>query len=94
MGYLTAYLVAVVVIFSVWHRAQGTLSLSAITTRPREAFYWAAVLAIFALGTAVSDLTAFARSWSALASSTILAVLIARPRARRHATIPSRAARN
>lgn len=75
----TAYLLAVLVIFYGWHRAEGTLSFSAITTRRRETFYWAAVLATFALGTAVGDLTAFAWGWGALASGIIFAVLIALP---------------
>jgi uncharacterized membrane-anchored protein len=75
----TAYLLAVVAIFYAWRRAEGTLSFSAINTRRREAFYWAAVLATFALGTAVGDLTAFAWGWGALASGIIFAVLIALP---------------
>lgn len=75
----TAYLLAVLVIFYGWHRAEGTLSFSAINTRRREAFYWAAVLATFALGTAVGDLTAFAWGWGALASGVIFAVLFALP---------------
>jgi uncharacterized membrane-anchored protein len=74
-----AYLLVVVVIFYVWHRAEGTLSFSAINTRRREAFYWAAVMATFALGTAVGDLTAFSWGWGALASGIIFAMLIALP---------------
>ena len=74
-----AYLVAVLAIFAVWHRREGTLSFSAIDTRRREAFYWAAVLATFALGTAVGDLTA--RNWGLgyLASGIMFIVLIAMP---------------
>ena len=45
-------------IFLVWHRSEGTLSIHSITTRRRETFYWLAVLATFALGTAAGDLTA------------------------------------
>ena len=74
-----AYLLTVVVIFYMWHRVEGTLSFSAINTRRREAFYWAAVMATFALGTAVGDLTAFSWGWGALASGIIFAVLIALP---------------
>jgi uncharacterized membrane-anchored protein len=77
------YLLAVLVIFWVWRRNEGTLSFSAITTRRREAFYWAAVLATFALGTAVGDLTAFSWGWGALASGVIFAVLFALPGAAR-----------
>jgi uncharacterized membrane-anchored protein len=45
-------------IFFVWYRSEGTLSIHSITTRRREGFYWATVLATFALGTAAGDLTA------------------------------------
>src|SRR3954452_11332168 len=45
-------------VFYRWYRSEGTLSIHSITTRRREHFYWAAVLATFALGTAAGDLTA------------------------------------
>jgi uncharacterized membrane-anchored protein len=45
-------------IFFLWYRSEGTLSIHSITTRRREGFYWATVLATFALGTAAGDLTA------------------------------------
>jgi uncharacterized membrane-anchored protein len=48
----------VAAIFWRWHRSEGTLSIHSITTRRRESYYWAAVLATFALGTAAGDLTA------------------------------------
>ena len=41
-----------------WYKSEGTLSIHSIRTRRRERFYWATVLATFALGTAVGDLTA------------------------------------
>jgi uncharacterized membrane-anchored protein len=41
-----------------WYASEGTLSIHSIRTRRREGFYWATVLATFALGTAVGDLTA------------------------------------
>lgn len=49
---------AVGAVFWRWHRAEGTLSIHTITTRSRERYYWLAVLATFALGTAAGDLTA------------------------------------
>jgi uncharacterized membrane-anchored protein len=52
---------------------------SAINTRRRESFYWAAVLATFALGTAVGDLTAFAWGCGALLSGIVFAALFALP---------------
>jgi uncharacterized membrane-anchored protein len=45
-------------IFFCWYRSEGTLSIHSITSRRREGFYWATVLATFALGTAAGDLTA------------------------------------
>ncbi len=52
------FALAVAAIFLLWHRNEGTLSIHSITTRRRETYYWAAVLATFALGTAAGDLTA------------------------------------
>ncbi len=43
-------------IFAVWHRAEHTLSIHCVNTPRREAFYWAAILCTFALGTAAGDL--------------------------------------
>ncbi|GAB3765505.1 putative membrane-anchored protein [Nocardioides ginsengisegetis] len=51
------YAAAVAVLFRWWHRSEGTLSIHHVDTRRRERFYWATVLATFALGTAVGDLT-------------------------------------
>ena len=48
----------VAAIFFRWYRSEGTLSIHTINTRRREGYYWAAVLATFALGTAAGDLTA------------------------------------
>lgn len=44
------------VAFSVWYRSERTLSVHTILTRRREAYYWAAVLCTFALGTSAGDL--------------------------------------
>lgn len=52
------YAVVLAVIFMVWYRVEGTLSIHSIRTPRRELFYWAAVLATFALGTATGDMTA------------------------------------
>ena len=45
-------------VFVGWQRSEHTLSIHSIDTPRREMFYWAAVIATFALGTAVGDLTA------------------------------------
>jgi uncharacterized membrane-anchored protein len=50
--------VVLAVVFWVWYRSEGTLSIHSITTQRREAFYWATVFATFALGTALGDFTA------------------------------------
>ena len=50
--------VVLAVVFWLWYRREGTLSIHSIVTRRREAYYWATVFATFALGTALGDLTA------------------------------------
>ncbi|WP_037801555.1 membrane protein [Streptomyces sp. LaPpAH-108] len=50
--------IALAAVFALWYASERTLSIHAVRTRRREAFYWAAVLATFALGTAAGDLTA------------------------------------
>ena len=42
--------------FAAWYRSERTLSIHEITTPRREAYYWAAILFTFALGTAAGDL--------------------------------------
>ena len=73
------FLLAVLAIFGVWFRLEGTLSFSSITGGRREAFYWAAVVATFALGTAVGDLTARHLGLGYLVSGLLFAALIALP---------------
>jgi len=43
-------------VFLLWYWRECTLSIHTIVTRPRELFYWAAILLTFALGTAAGDL--------------------------------------
>jgi len=50
-----AFSLALVVIFALWHRIDKRLAMDQITTRRREFFYWCAVMATFALGTAAGD---------------------------------------
>jgi uncharacterized membrane-anchored protein len=66
-------------IFYAWYRSEGTLSIHSITTPRRERYYWAAVLATFALGTAAGDLTAYALNLGFLASIFVFAAIIAVP---------------
>jgi uncharacterized membrane-anchored protein len=75
----TFYAVVLVVIFVLWYRTEKTLSIHSIYTRRREAFYWATVLATFALGTALGDLTATTLHLGYLASGIIFTLLFAIP---------------
>jgi len=52
------FLVVLAAVFVVWYSSERTLSIHSIDTFRREAFYWATVMATFALGTAAGDLTA------------------------------------
>ncbi|RVU22879.1 hypothetical protein EOT10_20610 [Streptomyces antnestii] len=53
-----AFMLALAAVFALWYASERTLSIHSVRTRRRETFYWAAVLATFALGTAAGDLTA------------------------------------
>jgi uncharacterized membrane-anchored protein len=75
--------VGLTVIFVVWYLSEGTLSIHSISTRRRELFYWATVLATFAMGTAVGDLTAYTLHLGFLASGLIFTVIFAIPFAAR-----------
>jgi uncharacterized membrane-anchored protein len=66
-------------VFFFWRRSEGTLSIHSITTRRRESYYWAAVLATFALGTAAGDLTATSLNFGFFGSVVFFAVLISIP---------------
>lgn len=66
-------------VFAVWYATQRTLSVHHIDTRPREFFYWCAVLATFALGTAIGDLTAVTFGLGYLASGIMFGILFALP---------------
>ncbi len=75
----SVFLVALIVVFALWQRSEGTLSIHSITTRRRELFYWVTVLATFALGTAVGDFTAATLHLGYLGSACIFAVAFAVP---------------
>lgn len=46
------------VVFTIWFMREKTLAMKSISTAPREAFYWLAILFTFALGTALGDFLA------------------------------------
>jgi uncharacterized membrane-anchored protein len=73
------FAVTLAAIFIVWYRTEGTLSIHSITSFRREAFYWATVLATFALGTALGDLTAYTMKIGFFSSALVFLVLIAIP---------------
>ncbi len=52
------FAVALAATFTAWYAKERTLSIHAIATPTREAFYWLAVLFTFSLGTAAGDLLA------------------------------------
>ncbi|TIC79483.1 hypothetical protein E8D37_16925 [Nocardioides sp. GY 10127] len=59
----TVFSVLLAGVFGVWWLRERTLSIHSITTTPREAFYWLAVLVTFALGTATGDWTLELTGW-------------------------------
>ena len=70
---------ALAVIFVVWYASEKTLSIHSINTPRREMFYWATVIATFALGTAAGDLTAATLGLGYFSSGVLFAVLFAVP---------------
>ena len=68
-GTTLLWAVVLALIFWLWYRSEGTLSIHSIVTRRREAFYWAVVFATFALGTALGDFTASVLGLGYLASA-------------------------
>ncbi len=67
------------IIFLFWYLREKTLSIHSIYTKHREAFYWATVLATFALGTAVGDMTAVTLHLGYLASGVLFAIVFIVP---------------
>lgn len=73
------YAVALAAVFITWSRTEKTLSIHTVDTPRREAFYWAAVVATFAMGTALGDFTAYTLNFGYFPSSLLFAALIALP---------------
>jgi uncharacterized membrane-anchored protein len=74
-----ALALSLAVVFVAWYRVERTLSIHTIVTPRRELFYWATVMATFALGTALGDLTAATLGLGYLASALLFAVLFVIP---------------
>lgn len=73
------FTLALALTFAAWYGSEHDLSVTSIRSSRREAFYWAAILFTFALGTAAGDLLgerlAFGYSWSALIFAGAIAVV-------------------
>jgi uncharacterized membrane-anchored protein len=66
-------------VFAVWYLTERTLSIHSITTSRRELFYWAAVLATFAMGTAAGDMSAYTLHLGWLTSGIVFTFVFAIP---------------
>ena len=73
------FLIGLVAVFAIWRRVEGTISISRIDSHRRETFYWLAVMATFALGTAAGDMTAITFNWGFLLSGLIFTAAFAIP---------------
>lgn len=77
----TVFALLLVVVFGLWYVKERSLSIHSITTLPREAFYWLAVLVTFALGTAagdwILDLTGWGPGKSVLLPAALIAIVVA-----------------
>jgi len=71
--------VVLALLFWLWYRSEGTLSIHSIVTRRRETYYWAVVFATFALGTALGDFTATVLGLGYLASAIMFFFIILIP---------------
>ncbi|HEV7167182.1 MAG TPA: hypothetical protein VGN49_04340 [Micrococcaceae bacterium] len=73
------FVIVLAVVFVVWRRVEKTLSFHSIHTWRREAFYWAAVVTTFALGTAAGDMTAVTLNLGYLPSGLLFVLAMAVP---------------
>ncbi len=72
----SGFAISVAVILVIWYATEKTLSIHSIFTFRREIFYWAAVSATFALGTAAGDMTATTFGLGYLVSGLLFTALI------------------
>ena len=73
----TFFLIILGIIFALWYKFEKTLSIHSIYTFRREVFYWATVMATFALGTATGDMTATTLHLGYFSSGIVFTILIA-----------------
>ena len=80
--YVTSSLVYALVLAAVlvsWRVTEKTLSIHSVDTPRREAFYWATVVATFAMGTALGDFSAYTLHLGYFSSAAVFAGVIAIP---------------
>jgi uncharacterized membrane-anchored protein len=75
----TGFAIVLAAVFLTWWLVERTLSVHDIVTPRREAFYWAAVMATFALGTAAGDLAATSLGLGYLGSGVLFLIVFALP---------------
>ena len=73
------FAIALAIIFAAWYASEKTLSIHSIYTWRRELFYWATIMATFALGTATGDMTASTLGLGYLDSGVLFLILFALP---------------
>jgi uncharacterized membrane-anchored protein len=73
------YAIALAAVFAAWWRTEKTLSFHSVDTPRRELFYWAAVVATFAMGTALGDFTAYSLHLGYFPSALVFAALMIVP---------------
>jgi uncharacterized membrane-anchored protein len=73
------YAAVLAAVFISWRRTENTLSIHSVDSPRREAFYWATVVATFAMGTALGDFTANTLDLGYFPSAALFAVLILIP---------------
>jgi uncharacterized membrane-anchored protein len=78
-GTTILWAVVLALVFWLWYRSEGTLSIHSITSRRRETYYWAVVFATFALGTALGDFTGTTLGLGYLASGIMFFLIILIP---------------
>ncbi len=74
-----AFAAALAAVLVLWHRTEGTLSIHSIRTPRREWFYWATVMATFALGTAAGDMLAVTLHLGYLAAGLVFSAMLLVP---------------
>lgn len=69
------YAAVLAVVMLLWHRETGTIDIHTVTPGRPEVYYWLAVVAAFALGTALGDLAAFTLGLGYLAAAVLFGIL-------------------